>query len=462
MSVNLIEMLQDQLGDTVMSQAGKFLGENDSIVKSAMGAALPTILGSLITKSATPSGSKGLMDMLSSGGHDGSIFDNLGSMMDGGDATSGLMNAGNGILKGLMGNKMGGIIDIIASVSGMKKSNSSSLMSMAAPIVMGMVGRYVKNKAMDAVGLSKFLGGQSKHVASALPAGMGDLMGFSAGNMGNVGDNVKKMATAATGQVETAAAAGGSWLSKLLPLAFIAVLGAGAYWYFTGNSAMDVVGDAAGTVTGAVGDVAGAAGDVAGAAAGAVGDAAGAVGDVAGDAAGAVGDAAGAGGNAAAGAAGAVASAAEGAVDAATAAATKALSGVMFATGPVGEKFSAFLASGKTSDEAFRFNNLNFAIGSANIDAASMSEIDNLAAVLNAYPNVTIEVSGHTDNTGNAAKNKTLSEARAKSVAARLTAKGIAANRITTVGYGAEMPAASNETAEGKKQNRRIEVKRTK
>ena len=67
-----------------------------------------------------------------------------------------------------------------------------------------------------------------------------------------------------------------------------------------------------------------------------------------------------------------------------------------------------------------------------------------------------------TDNTGNAAKNKTLSEARAKSVAARLTAKGIAANRITTVGYGAEMPAASNETAEGQKQNRRIEVKRIK
>jgi len=455
MSVNLIEMLQDQLGDAVMSQAGKFLGENDSIVKSAMGAALPTILGSLITKGATPSGSKGLMDMLSSGGHDGSIFDNLGGMMGGGDATSGLMNAGTGILKGLMGNKMGGIIDLIASASGMKRSNSSSLMSMAAPIVMGMVGRYVKNKALDAMGLSKFLGGQSKHVASALPAGMGDLLGFSAGNMG---DNVKKMATTATDQVEATAAAGGSWLSKLLPLALIALLGAGAYWFFTGNSATDALGDAAGTVTGAVGDVAGAAGDVAGAAAGAVGDAAGAAGDVAGAAAGAVGDAAGAVGDAAAGAAGAVASAAEGAVDAATAAATKALSGVKFATGSVGEKFSAFLASGKTTGQAFRFNNLNFAIGSANIDAASMSEIDNLAAVLKAYPKINIEVSGHTDNTGNAAKNKTLSEARAKSVAARLTAQGIAADRMTTVGHGADKPTASNDTAEGKKQNRRIEI----
>jgi len=295
------------------------------------------------------------------------------------------MNVGSGLLKGMMGNKMGGIIDLVASASGMKRNNSSSLMSLAAPIVMGMVGRYVKNKALDAVGLSKFLGGQSKHVASALPKGMGDLLGFSKGT--NDYGNVKKMATntasTASSHVETAAATGGSWLGKLIPIALLALLGAGAYWFFTGKSATGAIGDAAGSVTEAAGNVVDATADAAGSAAGAV--------------------------------------------DAATAAARKALDGVKFTTGSVGEKFSAFLASGKDGDQAFRFNNLNFAIGSANIDAASMSEVDNLAAVLKAYPNVHIEVSGHTDNTGNADKNKSLSDARAKSVATRLTEMGIAA-----------------------------------
>lgn len=457
MSVNLLQMLKDQMGDSVMSQAASFLGENDSVVKSAMGAALPSILGSLITKGATPTGASGILDMLNKGNHDGGILDNMGSIFGGGESSSTLMNVGSGLLKGMMGNKMGGIIDLVASASGMKRNNSSSLMSLAAPIVMGMLGRYVKNKALDAVGLSKFLGGQSKHVASALPTGMGDLLGFSKGT--NDYGNVKKMATntaaTASSHVETAAATGGSWLSKLLPLALLALLGAGAYWFFTGKSATGAIGDAAGSVTEAAGNVVDATADAAGNVVDAAGDAAGA-------AAGAVGDVAAGAVDAAGDAAGAVAGAAAGAVDAATAAARKALDGVKFATGSVGEKFSAFLASGKDGDQAFRFNNLNFAIGSANIDAASISEVDNLAAVLKAYPNVNIEVSGHTDNTGNADKNKTLSDARAKSVAARLTEMGIAADRISTVGYGAEKPTASNDTAEGKKQNRRIEVRITK
>ncbi|MFK7770720.1 MAG: DUF937 domain-containing protein, partial [Saprospiraceae bacterium] len=218
MAINLLDMLKDQIGDAVISQAGSFLGADNSGVKSAMGAALPSILGSMIASGSTTQGSKGLIDMITKGGHDGSVFDNLGSVLGGGNATSGFLNSGSGILKSLMGNKLGSVVDIISSVSGLNKGSSSSIMSMAAPIVMGMVGKYVKSKALDAMGLSKFLGSQSKHVASALPAGMGSLLGFSMPNTSGMGDRVeavtREMATETTEE-------GGGLLKKLLPLLLI-------------------------------------------------------------------------------------------------------------------------------------------------------------------------------------------------------------------------------------------------
>ena len=137
------------------------------------------------------------------------------------------------------------------------------------------------------------------------------------------------------------------------------------------------------------------------------------------------------------------------------------MEGVKFAAGSVGEKFSNFLSTGK-GDGTFSFNNMKFATGSADIDAGSMSEVDNLAKVLNAYKNVSVEVGGHTDNTGNAEANNKLSELRALAVKARLVAQGVAADRVSTKGYGSSAPTVSNDTAEGRAQNRRIEVKVTK
>jgi len=473
MAINLLDMIKDQVGDSVLSQAGKFLGESDSGVKSAMGAALPSILGSLITKGGTNNGAGAIMDMISGGNHDGSIFDNLGGLLGGGDATSGFLNSGSGILKSLLGNKLGSVVDIIASVSGLKKGSSSSIMSMAAPLVMGMLGKYVKNKALDAVGLGKFLGSQKPHVASALPAGMGSLLGFGNQSTSSNTGGTRVTETSHSAPTGGSSGGGGGFMKRVLPILGLLLLGWAGWNFFLKDSA---VGDMASNATEAVTDVAGGAvdavGDAAGSAAGAVGDAAkgaadmagdaakGAA-DMAGDAAGAVGDAAKGAADMAGDAAGAVGDAAKGAMNAASAAAAKALEGVKFAAGSVGEKFSNFLSTGK-GEGVFRFNNMKFATGSATIDGGSMSEVDNLAKVLNAYKNVAIEVGGHTDNTGNAENNNKLSNARAAAVKARLVAQGVAADRISTKGYGSASPSASNDTAEGRAQNRRIEVKVTK
>ena len=317
-------------------------------------------------------------------------------------------------------------------------------MSMAAPLVMSMLGRYVKNKALDASGLSSFLGTQKKHVASALPAGMGKVLGFDAGNMGTkVGSTVTNAASSAanTGRAAVAetANAGGGILSKILPLALIALLAGGAYWFFTGNSATDALSDATSGITEGATNLADKAGDVAGSAAAVVKDGAAATADAAGNMVDKAGDLAG------------------GALDATTKAAREALGSVKFAAGSAGEKFSNFMANGAKGDESFRFNNLNFAVGSADISGET-SEVDNLASVLKAYPTAKIQVAGYTDNTGNAEKNVTLSEARATSVKTHLMKMGIDEARITVKGFGAANPAASNDTSEGRAQNRRIEI----
>ena len=72
-------------------------------------------------------------------------------------------------------------------------------------------------------------------------------------------------------------------------------------------------------------------------------------------------------------------------------------------------------------------------------------------------PSLKIEISGHTDNTGSASLNASLSQDRAEAVVKYLTTKGIAGSRMTAMGYGSSRPIASNGTADGRQQNRRTE-----
>jgi outer membrane protein OmpA-like peptidoglycan-associated protein len=74
-------------------------------------------------------------------------------------------------------------------------------------------------------------------------------------------------------------------------------------------------------------------------------------------------------------------------------------------------------------------------------------------------PSVRIEISGHTDNVGKAESNKDLSRRRAEACKKYLVDKGIAANRIETIGVGSDQPIAPNDTPDGRQRNRRIEAK---
>lgn len=102
--------------------------------------------------------------------------------------------------------------------------------------------------------------------------------------------------------------------------------------------------------------------------------------------------------------------------------------------------------------------NVFFATGSSKLLPKSFASLNSVVAILNENPTYKVDISGHTDNTGKPDKNQTLSEARAASVKAYLTSKGISDARLSSAGYGQDKPVADNKTAAGRAKNRRVEM----
>ncbi len=111
----------------------------------------------------------------------------------------------------------------------------------------------------------------------------------------------------------------------------------------------------------------------------------------------------------------------------------------------------------KVINEAF--SNLEFQSGTAQIAEKSLPSLEELAALLALRTAYNLEINGHTDNVGNAAKNLKLSQNRATAVKDFIASKGVDYNRIKAKGFGSKKPIAPNKTAEGRQRNRRVEFK---
>jgi outer membrane protein OmpA-like peptidoglycan-associated protein len=99
-----------------------------------------------------------------------------------------------------------------------------------------------------------------------------------------------------------------------------------------------------------------------------------------------------------------------------------------------------------------------FAVGSDVVDADGQRELRWFVQKMQPFPQAIIQVQGFADSTGSEATNQGLSTQRAVNVTAYLTSQGIAASRIVTQGFGTQYPAASNVSAQGRRNNRRVEV----
>ncbi|MBR9920631.1 MAG: OmpA family protein [Bacteroidetes bacterium] len=122
------------------------------------------------------------------------------------------------------------------------------------------------------------------------------------------------------------------------------------------------------------------------------------------------------------------------------------------------DKLALARAAEDAADRIVRLDYVFFETGSANLTDLSRYELQNVAASMEQYPDMTIEVAGHTDNTGDAAANQSLSESRALAVYNYLVNElNVDGSRLTSAGYGSNRPIDSNDTDAGRAKNRRTE-----
>lgn len=123
-----------------------------------------------------------------------------------------------------------------------------------------------------------------------------------------------------------------------------------------------------------------------------------------------------------------------------------------------GQKEDPFIAEPEVGD-VLVLKNIFFDFDRYQLLPASFYELDKVSTMMQQYPKLCIEISGHTDNAGSDKYNQTLSEQRARSVFEYLYKSGIDLSRMTFVGYGSKKPIADNNLSEGRQINRRVEIK---
>lgn len=104
-------------------------------------------------------------------------------------------------------------------------------------------------------------------------------------------------------------------------------------------------------------------------------------------------------------------------------------------------------------------NDILYDVDSSVLRSGSRATLDEMAGVFEKYPDTMIQLSGHADSTGTTEHNQVLSTQRAQAVGNYLSMRGVARSRIAAVGYGESYPRETNDTAEGRQLNRRVEIK---
>ncbi|MCD0456489.1 OmpA family protein [Chryseobacterium sp. LC2016-27] len=415
MSLNIIDLIKGQLGSALVSQAASQLGESEAGISKAVSGLLPVIVGGLANNSDNPA----VLDSVSNASSQGV----LGNLLD----TASNNSMISGLLSSIFGDKLSGIINTIATYAGISNNSSSSLLNLVTGATVGSVGKYAAENDLDRSGISSLLNDQKGIVSTLLPAGL-SLASLNIGDWakGYKFDNdaipnpphdepkvevTRSVADGGTFPNNPTPSEGGSIWKWLLPLLLLIAAG-----YFLWKqcekkettTTTTVSGDSLNTVNDTMSTQ----------------------------------------------------------NDTTTMTTTKVdedidLNGMALKgyKGGLEDQMITFLKSdgykNAANDDALKtkwydFDHVNFTIGSANtLEAGSEGQLQNLVAILKAYPDAKIKIGGYTDKTGDEAKNKKLSSDRAHFIKDWLGKQGVGAQVIAADGYGSEFAkvdaSASNE-----------------
>ncbi|MGZ5264406.1 MAG: DUF937 domain-containing protein, partial [Kaistella sp.] len=181
MSLNVIDLIKGQLGPALVSQAATQYGESESGISKAISGLLPAVVGGMANNANQPA----VLDAITSA--DSSSL--LGNLL-GGSSNNSLIAT---VLSAIFGDKMNGLINAVAGFSGVSNATTGSLLNMVTGAALGSLGKYSADNSLDRNGLSALLADQKGIVSSLLPAGLslaslglGNWSGETAAEMENV------------------------------------------------------------------------------------------------------------------------------------------------------------------------------------------------------------------------------------------------------------------------------------
>ncbi len=423
MALNIIDLIKGQLGPALVSQAASQYGESESGISKAINGLLPAVVGGLANNSSNPS----VLDAITGANNSGL----LGNLM-GGTANNSVISS---LVGSIFGDKAAGLVNAISSFAGVGNSTVNSLLGLVTGATVGSVGKYAADNNLDRNGITNLLNEQKGVASTLLPAGL-SLASLGLGNFFggddkvNVTDNTRSTSTVNVNDepkvdVSRAGAThvnvdkrdpdnGGSIWKWLLPLLLLL---AAAYFIWkqcdkkpvetttttTDSTITDT--DTVNTVTTGTDTTA---------------------------------------------------------VVTPTRTTTDVdLNGTKLKAyaGGLESQMIDFLKSdgyknaaddAALKDKWYNFDNVNFVFGKADqITPESKGQLENLAAILKAYPDTKIKVGGYTDKKGDDNANKVLSQKRADFIKSELGKLGVGAQVTGAEGYGEEFATVA-ETASDK------------
>jgi len=156
----ILDLLQGPMGKMLVDGVGSQLGMGEEKAGSAIQTALPLILGAMKNNASSPEGAEGLLKALDNEKHGGGILDNLGSILGGGGIDEDVLEDGAGILGHVFGGKEENVANAVSKTSGIDLSQAMNILKVAAPFIMGYLGKEKKAKQVsDQGGLGDLLGG---------------------------------------------------------------------------------------------------------------------------------------------------------------------------------------------------------------------------------------------------------------------------------------------------------------
>ncbi|MGV3483395.1 MAG: DUF937 domain-containing protein [Planctomycetaceae bacterium] len=222
MAIDLIDQLQQQLEGPVTRQLASRWGESEQATQAGIATLTPATFAALLSQMSAPGGAERLDNALTDGGYDGSLLDDPATTFSG-DGTEALIQEGDSVASKLWSDGGASLISAVANQTGMKPTSVRSLLSLLTPLAMSLLGRQKSLNGLDASGLSSLLTSQRDRIQAKLPAGLSAVGSMPAAASAAMAGHREPVAPVTTARTPV--------LYFLIPLALLAAVGYGCYWY---------------------------------------------------------------------------------------------------------------------------------------------------------------------------------------------------------------------------------------